>query len=350
MPQTAYFRFFLKLLKAKLLNKDIPLIVILCVTNRCNLRCWYCYGEHPFRSDWRDFSTDELINIVDELGKMGTQILQFQGGEPLLREDLDIIIKRAKSYGMVCDMVTNATLVKKRLDFVRLLDKVCISLDGPAELNDYNRGEGVYDRVIEGIELIRKSGIPIRISSVLTSRTKKEHIDWLLDFAESKNILVNFSPSFEFLPQTESDEFSPHEIPDEYLRELFRYILLKKKERAAVQFSCRSFDVAIKWPFSYGKRQLVKEDENVDFSYPRCYHGKYVIFIDSDGSVYPCCNFWGRQKLNIFKQGLKESVSEVDRNNCECCYIPAYVDRNLFFDFNLRVWWNYIVQAIKGGV
>lgn len=353
MNMLKYLKFICMLLKAKITKHRVPLVVILGVTNRCNLNCWYCYGEHSKRDNRTDFTTKEVIEIIRTLRKLGTQVLQLQGGEPLLRDDLQIIINEARKCGMVCDMATNGILIPQRLEAVRLLDKICISLDGPLSTNDRNRGKGSYNRIIEGIEAACSLGLPVRISAVLTSQTSKEDINWLIDFASRHHkcrILVNFSPSFEFVPNIQVNKCKPHIIPDDYLRSLFQHILICKKKGAPIQFTDRSYAIALKWPFTYQKRVVRTGDVPVGFKHPKCYHGEYIFFIDGDGSLYPCCNFWGRPKLNIRTQGLKESIFNLDRQSCRACYIPAYIDRNLFFDGACGVWWNYIKQAIRGKV
>ncbi|MCK5393067.1 MAG: radical SAM protein [Candidatus Omnitrophica bacterium] len=344
-----HLRIIQKLIVAKFTGRRIPLVVVLCVTNKCNLSCWYCYGEHPYRKDWQEFTTEELLDIVRTLSKLGTQVIQIQGGEPLLRSDLDVVIKEIKKLGMVCDMVTNGTLISERKDIIRLLNKICISLDGPEIINDRNRGKGTFALIEEGIKISRSFGLPVRISTVLTSDSSIEDIDWLIKFSTKNKAVVNFSPSFEFIPQTRS-KLKPHVIADKNLRILFEHIIDCKSKGASIQFSAKSYEYSLNWPFTYGKRMLIKEEIPLGFEYPKCYHGEYVFFIDSDGSLYPCCNFWGRPKFNIRVQGLRESIFNVNRQGCKTCYIPSYVDRNLFFDFKPSIWWNYIKQAIRGGV
>ena len=342
-----YVKFAGKLSLAKFTNRRIPLIVILCVTNRCNLNCWYCYGEHPYRRNYPEFTTEELLNIIRSLHRLGTQILQLQGGEPLLRDDLPVIIGEARRLGMVCDMVTNGTLILRKPEVIHLLDRICISLDGPPETNDRNRGEGTYARIVEGIRFACACGLPVRISAVLTSASTIKDIDWLVGFAYEHHVLLNFSPPFEFIAHFHSDKFKPHIIPDDQLRRLLRHIMQYKVDGTPIQFTKASYDIAIHWPFTYQKRIARSYELPSGYVHPKCYHGDYVFFLDSDGSVYPCCNFWGRPKWNIRTNGLESLIVGLNREGCEACYIPAYIDRNLFFDGRPRIWWNYLVQTVK---
>ncbi len=350
MKINKYFRFVKKIFISKISQKTIPLIVILSVINRCNLNCWYCYGEHYKKGDWKDFTTTELLEIIRELSYLGTEIIQLQGGEPLIRDDIKIIINQIKKLGMICDMVTNGVLIPEKKEAISELDKICISLDGLLETNDRNRGKGSYNRIIKGIETAYNLKLPIRISTVLTSQTSKEDIDWLVDLASKYEAVLNFSPSFEFISKVDINKIASHSIPDGYLKSLFQYILAHKNKGGSIQFSAKSYTLALQWPFTYQKRVAYGSEMPVSSKYPKCYHGKFVFFINGDGSLYPCCNFWGRSGLNIRNQGLKKSIFSLNKQKCRSCYIPAYIERNLFFEGSPAVWWNYIKQVIRGRV
>lgn len=344
--------FLTALFKAKITKRKVPLSVILCVTNQCNLNCKYCYGEHPYRGSCYEFTTDDLLNIVRELKKLGTQQILFQGGEPLLREDLPVILSQVRKFGMYCDMVTNGMLLTLKPEVLSFLDSICISLDGPEPINDRNRGEGSYKGAVEAIKFAGKLNFPVRLSTVLTELTTKDSIDWLVAFAREYRCMLNFSPSFDFVKNYHPGEFRPHVVSDEQLRSLFKHIIYHKHNGAPIQFSLIGYNIALQWPFSYNKHKIYRADisKNVNFQYPKCYHGDYVVFIDSEGSVYPCCNFWGQPKLNIREHSVAGAIKALSRDGCQACYTVSYIDRNLFFDMDLRVWWNYLVQNFKEAI
>lgn len=344
-----YTGFALSLIAARALRRRRPLSVILCVTNRCNLRCWYCYGEHPYRRECREFTSQELLELVRELRRLGTRILQIQGGEPLLRDDLPVVLAEAKRLNMICDMVTNAVLLPKRPDVLQLLDKICISLDGPEAINDRNRGSGTFEKATAGIRCALEAGLPVRISAVLTSETTTNDIDWLIDFTQRNRALLNFSPSFDFVPQFRDDGFSPHLVPDDHLRMLLSHVATRKRNGAPLQFSAKCYEIAANWPFSYHKGTAGEDEFPAERrDHPKCRHGDYVVFIDSDGSVYPCCNFWGRPEWNTHRDGVEKALAGLSRHNCRACHIPAYIDRNRFLDGRISVWWNYFRQSAGG--
>ncbi|MFH2145421.1 MAG: radical SAM protein [Candidatus Omnitrophota bacterium] len=346
----AYFKFLTGLCKAKILRSKMPLIAILCVTNKCNLKCWYCYGEHPYRGDCPDFTKEEWRDIITGLCSMGARIIQLQGGEPLLRRDLQEIICHIKKLGMLCDMVTNGVLIPDKIETIKLLDKICISLDGPREITDKNRGAGVFDKVTAAVKTVRQLKIPLRISAMLTNDSRREDIDWLINFAKEQKMFVNFSPFFEFTPRFSPPRPDGFNINDAHLRMLFAQIMKHKRNGAPIQFTQKSYDLARHWPLTYGRRRVFTDETFTKRVYPNCYHGDLIFFIDSDGGVYPCCNFWGKTEWNVKVHGLKEAIAGVSRRGCKYCYVPAYIDRNLFFNGSPSVWLNYVKQLLGSNV
>ena len=109
-----YLKFFLDVVRARLFLDIKPLVVGLNVTNRCNLCCSYCYGDYSKRKS-RDFTTEELLNLIKELRKMGTRAIYISGGEPLLREDIGTIIDAVKDENMFCFINSNGVLVPDKI-------------------------------------------------------------------------------------------------------------------------------------------------------------------------------------------------------------------------------------------
>ena len=75
-------------------GKRIPLKVTHFITDKCNLRCSYCYINY---NKEKEMSTEQIKNMLNEFAKLGTQIYGIAGGEPLVREDIFEVIKYAFS-------------------------------------------------------------------------------------------------------------------------------------------------------------------------------------------------------------------------------------------------------------
>ena len=85
-----------------------PVLAHMVVTRRCNLACTYC-------NEFDDFSkpvlTEQLFKRIDKLAALGTTVITMTGGEPLLHPDLDKVIARIRSHGIIAILVTNGYLL-----------------------------------------------------------------------------------------------------------------------------------------------------------------------------------------------------------------------------------------------
>ena len=128
-----YISYSKGIIKGHFLNKNIPLNITLCVTNRCNLRCIYCYEEYYDRNH-KEFTTQEILSLIDELVSMGTKYISINGGEPLLRNDIGIIVDKIKEKNILSHISTNGLLIKNNISVVRKFNSVAISIDGGKEI------------------------------------------------------------------------------------------------------------------------------------------------------------------------------------------------------------------------
>jgi MoaA/NifB/PqqE/SkfB family radical SAM enzyme len=89
-------------------STDHPLLAHIIPVRRCNLACTYC-------NEFDDFSkpvpTEEMFRRIDKLGTLGTAVVTISGGEPLLHPELDDIIWRIRSHGMIAGLITNGYLL-----------------------------------------------------------------------------------------------------------------------------------------------------------------------------------------------------------------------------------------------
>jgi len=118
-----------RMLASGLASTDHPVLAHIIPTRRCNLACTYC-------NEYDDFSkpvpTEEMARRIGLLGKLGTSIISFSGGEPLLHPDLDDLIVRIRRTGALAGMITNGYLLNadriRRLNRAGL-DHMQISID-----------------------------------------------------------------------------------------------------------------------------------------------------------------------------------------------------------------------------
>ena len=112
-----------------LLNTSHPLLVQIIPIRRCNIDCGYC-NEYDKVS--APVPADLMRRRIDKLSALGTSVVAFSGGEPMLHPDLDDLIGHIRSRGMMAGLITNGYfLVPKRIKELNQagLDFLQISID-----------------------------------------------------------------------------------------------------------------------------------------------------------------------------------------------------------------------------
>src|SRR6266545_2600792 len=112
-----------------LLHTAHPLLVQIIPTRRCNIDCGYC-NEYDKVS--APVPTNTLRRRIDKLAELGTSVVAFSGGEPMLHPDLDDLIRHIRELGMMAGLITNGYfLVPKRIEQLNAsgLDFLQISID-----------------------------------------------------------------------------------------------------------------------------------------------------------------------------------------------------------------------------
>jgi MoaA/NifB/PqqE/SkfB family radical SAM enzyme len=130
-------------------HKDHPVMAHIIPTRRCNLSCAYC-NEYDDVS--KPIETDEMLDRIDNLGRLGTTIITISGGEPLLHPDLDQIIARIRKNGAVAGLITNGYLLTadriERLNRAGL-DHLQISIDNVMPDEVSKKSLKVLDRKLQ---------------------------------------------------------------------------------------------------------------------------------------------------------------------------------------------------------
>lgn len=328
-----YIAYVIEIIKGHLTHKNIPIFVTICVTNRCNLKCVYCYGEYYDRNH-KEFTTKQLLDLIDELVDMGTKYISINGGEALLRNDIETIIDKIKQKNILCHLSTNGLLIKQRMPVIKKVDSLAISIDGIQESNDLNRGPGTYDKIIEAIECLHKNKIRFHMHTVLT-KNNKNAVDEVLGLACKYGFKAQFSPL--------RNEDSPDKkicLDDIELKEIIKKILIRKKAGFPVFFSYEAYNNLLNWPFRYEKERIYS-DIPEGYKPIGCYIKRFFCHIEADGRVYPCISLVNKFKaLNFLDVGFKKSWENLANNECKACYNICCNDLNLIFGLQPASLWN----------
>lgn len=172
----------------------------LSVTDRCNLRCRYCMPEAEYVWLPREsiLSFEELTRLTGLFTSLGVSKVRLTGGEPLLRHDLDELVRALRGVPGVADLAltTNGVLLAPAARALRAagLDRVTVSLDTlrPDRLVSFARSTRHHD-IVAGIRAARDAGLgPVKLNSVIVRGFNDDEILDLLDFARAEGAELRF--------------------------------------------------------------------------------------------------------------------------------------------------------------
>ncbi|SBW09532.1 Radical SAM domain protein [uncultured delta proteobacterium] len=143
------------------------------VTRSCNLACRHCRAEAHSEPYPGECDTKAAKAFIDTLPDVGSPIIIFTGGEPLLRGDIFELASYARDKGLRSVMAPNGTLItpaNAKLMKEAGIQRCSISIDGAdAAHHDLFRGvPGAFDGAMQGIAYLREAGIPFQINTTVT--------------------------------------------------------------------------------------------------------------------------------------------------------------------------------------
>ena len=152
-----------------------PLSICYKVTNKCNLYCKHCIANGSTSNDIGP-TFDDIKKALNIFKKSGIIRVDFTGGEPYVRKDIDQILEYAVKLGLEVIITTNGLLLTDENIKVLKKNKIFtqISLDGSKKVNDKLRGKGSYEAAIKSIKLLIKNEIPTRINCTLQQKNVNE--------------------------------------------------------------------------------------------------------------------------------------------------------------------------------
>jgi MoaA/NifB/PqqE/SkfB family radical SAM enzyme len=323
-------KIWLALLRFRIGGAARPIFAHLLLTNKCNLKCKYCFVDVNTNYE-NDLSLTQWKNVVSDLARRGTRSITLMGGEPLMFDGLENLIEHIKKYKINVDMVTNGIGIHKHLSILKKLDSIMVSLDGNEAEHDVNRGRNSFKHAIEAIKIIRANGVPLRLNAIVNKKNVNS-LSWLLNFAKIYKIPITFNIANSFSETQKSNE--KHLMLDE--SEVRRFYSKLKSEknndrdlRRLILYSDATLDHVINYPKSF-KEIIFRRPGEGFTARDSCWFGKVWIHIDSDGSVIPCSTLWNLPDIykakSIIKDGMEEALSNAGCTDCKTCYWPAPVE------------------------
>lgn len=209
-------------------NCNIPWTILLDPTSACNLHCTGCWAAEY--GNKLNLSYDEIDDIIKQGKEMGVYFYIYTGGEPLVRKD-DLIRLCEKHDDCVFMAFTNGTLIDEAFadEMLRVKNFVpSISLEGSKEVTDSRRGDGVYDKAVKAMKLLREKKLLYGISCCYTSEnydsiTSEAYWDMMIEMGAYFVWYFHYMPvgndaSVELMPNPEQRELVYRRIREQRAR------------------------------------------------------------------------------------------------------------------------------------
>jgi pyrroloquinoline quinone biosynthesis protein E len=165
-----------------------PLWLLAEITYKCPLHCVFCYNPVDYTTYGQELSTEDWLRVLRQGREIGATQLGFSGGEPLVRDDLEIMVAEARKLGYYSNLITSGVgLNEKRISAFKEggLDHIQLSFqDSTKDLNDFLSSTRTFDLKQKVAKLIKKYDYPMVLNCVL-HRHNIDHVLQILEMAEA---------------------------------------------------------------------------------------------------------------------------------------------------------------------
>jgi len=286
------------------------------ITKRCNLSCIHCISA---KGNIQELNTNDALEVIEKLDKLGCKELYITGGEPLIRNDIFLLLRKAKEKEMKIGLLTNGILIDKKniLLLKSYLNEIGISIDGScSRVNDKIRGQGTYKKILKTISLIQKYKIPLTLYVTLNNLN-------LLDFKR----IITFTKSLN-IRLIRVNEISLRG------RAYKNKKILRIKKKNLRNYLLKTFH-------KLNSNKLKKENPII---YNKCECNSSTIFLSPNGYIYPCIEVFqtspsyhlGNIKnidIDILKTNLRKIVKFSNSKKNKCPY-EVFNIKNFVFCLN----------------
>jgi MoaA/NifB/PqqE/SkfB family radical SAM enzyme len=262
----------------------VPPIIILSITEQCNLACKGCYAHALHEISEKELTPERLGSLVAEASDLGVSFFVVAGGEPFLKPELLEIAGRFPN--IIFLVFTNGllldTAVINRLAELKNIVPL-ISLEGGEAETDERRGPGVFQKLMRTMAILKKKHLFFGTSLTLTNRnfstlTDERYLQTLAKEGIKLIFLVEYTPVD---PGTEE-------------------LVVSKAQRKALSEKMKSFRRRI--PALLIALPLAEEEAGGCLA-----AGRGFIHISAQGAVEPC-PFAPFSDSNIREKSLKEAL------------------------------------------
>ncbi|HIA01323.1 MAG TPA: radical SAM protein [Myxococcales bacterium] len=283
-------------------SAPIPHVVAWNLTRRCNLACAHCYiSAGPWQSTGMDLRADEFRRIADQIFEVNpSPMFILTGGEPLVRDDLEELVRYAVQKGATVVVGTNGTgLTNERI--ASLMDAgvtgVAISIDSLDERyhNRFRHGETALGDTMAAVERLKVAGLDFIIQTSLTHGNRHE-LDALVAWSAEQGA-VSFN--LYFLVETGRGAGMNGLEATENAEVLLDLVRLQKEYRGRMLIRSKCQPSLMRHVFE-------NDPDSPILNYStRCPCGMQYLRITPEGKVTPC-PYLPREAGDLRTQSFKE--------------------------------------------
>ncbi len=310
------------------------------ITHKCNYKCSYC---SLWQDNLKELDTVQVLDLVDQVADMGCVVYAISGGEPLIRKDLPQILRRIKERKMIAKIVTNGSLVAKRIDEISgNVDVMNFSFDTVnADVpEDVGIIKVLNETVIEGIKAAVDKVPHVGLNVVLTRLSARE-LEKIVMTGHEHGI-----KSFTFFPLITHFNYKTLEELEKRYDEIYggidnyRNAVLKIRELRDRGYPVTMSDMMLDAMFSFKVPKM------------RCISGYLSCGISPDGRLGTCYEFFKECTGSFHDKSFKELWDELGTHldvvdKCKGCLLHCYFEPNAMFSASPGAIFSYGKRYIK---
>lgn len=172
------------------------------LTELCNLRCTYCMPAEGIQLSPKShiMTYDEVFTIAKIFVDQGVTKIRLTGGEPLVRRDADVILKKLATLSVELSITTNAVIVDRFIETLKAcnIKNINVSLDSlNAEKFEEITRRNDFEKVYKNIMLLIAEGFNVKLNAVLIKDFNENEIIDFIELTKTHPISVRF---IEFMP------------------------------------------------------------------------------------------------------------------------------------------------------
>ena len=324
--------------------RDYPMFAIFLITSRCNFRCEFChvYNENNFVED---LTTEQVFTIIDALAYAGVSFVYLTGGEALVRNDIEKILKYIKTKNMYVMLATNGSLFKEKYTAVsKYIDDIHFSIQTIQNFNEITKtSKQTFYNVCQSIKLAIKAKIPTQINIPIDKNNINE-MPSIMDFIKREfgNKVNAFFIPVQCLSLDEKDNIK--------IKELLPNMQLFKKNLSEMEKKYKTNINHLDNDLETEKNRYKSSGKEL------CKAGNNIIVINASGEIeYPCEYFkLYKQRIKVKDiytvKNFKKNVDKVKLFNdklkyCKDCVNSCYLQPSYFLTF--KGFYNIVTEYFK---